>query len=178
METMPRYELPRDRQQLKDEWWTASQAARAWGVSPKTARRVFESLDEVTGIHVIDVRRKTERVVQCVRAGTLRPPVRRGNPNFASPDWQRQNSARRWDGHITAAEIAELKAAWKQDAFDDLVEWCGQFLPPPDPDNGIEDWEPPESNLDPDPPPPHFLMRWERDAYERRQARLDRGCTH
>lgn len=174
---MPRYQLPHERALLKKEWWTATQAARAWGVSPKTARRTFETMDEVTSVLTINVRTDARKVLRCVRAGTLRPPVRRGNPNMANPEWQRQQSAKRWDGHITAAELKAMQAEMDEAAFDELVDWCRQFTPPPD-EEGAEDWEPPESNLDPDPPPPFFQMRFEREAYERKQERLERGCTH
>lgn len=172
---MPKYQLPHERRRLRREWWTAAQAARAWGVSPKTARRYFERLGEATLIMTIDVRTDRRRVLECVRAGTLRPPVRRGNPNFRNPDWQSANAARRWEGHITAAE----REMWRQEqeaaAFEEAVEFAGEMLGDQTTD---EEWEPPEFNPDPDPPPPFFQSRWEREAYERKQARLARGCTH
>lgn len=181
----PRYQLPHERALLKKEWWTAAQAARAWGVSTKTARRYFEQMGEATTVLTIDVRTDKRRALRCVRAGTLRPPVRRGNPRFADSDWQRANSCKRWEGGLTAEEREAVKAvmeavedAAEEEAYQTLLEQIDQYLPPELDDGGIEDWEPPLYSPDPDPPPPHFLMRWERDAYERKQARLARGCTH
>lgn len=173
----PKYQLPHEKEALRREWWTATQAARAWGVNAKTARRLFETMDEVTSVLTINVRTDARKVLRCVRAGTLRPPVRRGNPRFLDPEWQQANSARRWDGHITAAEIKTMKDEMNAAAFEEVVEWAEQFLPQDD-DDGIDDWEPPESSPDPDPPPPHFLFAFEREVYEEKQKRLARGCTH
>lgn len=173
LEDTPRYQLPHEAEALGREWWTATQAARAWGVSPKTARRLFELSGEATTVIVRNVRTDRVRVLRCVRAGTPKPASRKGNPYFADPDWQRANVRKRWDGHITAAELRNLKDEMELEAFEDLREQVREFVP--DPEEQSEPWVPyPMRPPDPDPPPPHFLQKWERDLYERRQQRQRR----
>ena len=121
---VPRYQLPHEARALQRDWWTTTQAAWAWGVSPRTARRYFEQIGTTTVI-AANVRTDRVRVLHCVPANTLRPPVRRGNPNFADREYQRNVSRQRWSLHAVAANARQflhaLDEAAKQDAIDDFL---------------------------------------------------------
>ena len=120
----PRYQLPHEASRLRREWWTTTQAARKWGVSPRTARRYFEQIGS-TMVIAANVRTDRVRVLHCVPANTLRPPVRCGNPNFANAEYQRANSKKRWEPHAVAKEARQflhaLDEAAKQDAIDEFL---------------------------------------------------------
>ena len=169
----PRYDLPEQARALRRDWWTTSQAARAWGVSTRTARRYFEEIGE-TLVLARNTRTARVRVLHCVAVNTLRPPVRRGNPNFHNAEYQKANSAKRWDGHITRAQRKEWQRQYEAAAMKDLAEEAAQFLPPDDDDDDmVETWEPeptPEEEAH-EPLQPFFLMRWEQEAWERKQKR-------
>ena len=124
----PKYQLPHDLEALRVEWWTASEAAREWGVSPSTARRYMERTGEATTVIVRNVRRDRTRVLHCVRAGTPAPQVRRGNPRFSDPEWQRTNSGKRWDGHITHAQLQAYKAELEAEAFEAARDQARRYL--------------------------------------------------
>jgi len=177
----PRYNLPEQARALRRDWWTTTQAARAWGVSPRTARRYFEEIGD-TLVLARNTRTARVRVLHCVPANTLRPPVRRGNPNFSDANYQKANSAKRWDGHITRAQREEWQREHEMAAMQDLADEAAQYLPPDDEDDLADFYdltpEPEEQEEDAEPLRPHFLMRWEREAWERKQKRLPKEKRH
>lgn len=164
----PRYQLPHEARALRRDWWTAPQAARAWGVSPRTARRYFAGLDVVTVI-AANVKTGRARVLHCVKAGTLRPAVRRGNPYFVQPEWQKANSAKRWDGHITRAEREEWERQYDEAALRDLAEAVTAYLPPDD--DEAEEWEP-YPMPEPLPIDEQYTEKWLTEAMARKAARM------
>lgn len=125
----PKYQMPHEAAAFAAEWWTAADAARAWGVCPKTARRYMQRSGEDTAVVLLNVRTDRTRVVRCVRAGTPRPAaVSRGNPRFSDPAWQRANVAKRWDGHLTRAELLELRAEFEAAAIEDARDQAADYL--------------------------------------------------
>lgn len=169
----PRYQLPHEAAALRRAWWTTTQAARAWAVSPRTARRYF---DEIGSTIVIAANVKTDRVriLRCVPAGTLRPPVRAGNPHFGDRAYQRELSQRRWDGHITRAQKAAFLKAYNDAAIQDVTEQAASFLP----DEDAEDWTPyplPEYGDEPD--SDAYTEQWLRELMERKRRRLPRAVA-
>lgn len=125
----PKYQLPHEAEAFKAEWWTAEDAARAWNVTAKTAKRYMQLSGEQTTVIVRNVRRDRVRILQCVRVGTPAPKVRRGNPRFADPEWQRSNAAKRWEGHITHKQLQQYKAEMEAAAFEEAVEFARLFVP-------------------------------------------------
>lgn len=65
-----------------NDFWTIREAAEAWGVSYRTARRYAKLLRG-------DSRSRIPK-------GTPPPQMRRGNPNFADPAKQAEYAAKRW----------------------------------------------------------------------------------
>lgn len=173
----PRYQLPHELHALRRDWWTTTQAAKAWGVSPRTAQRYFAEIGD-TIVMARNVRTSRVRILHCVPAGTLRPPVRsRGNPNFASTDYQKANSARRWDGHITQAQRDAFEAAYDEAALLDVTEEAATFLG--EDDESAEDWQPyplpPLPDPDTEPEPECYTEKWLRDLMERKRKRQPRN---
>lgn len=75
--------LPQDAEQLKAQYWTPSQAARAWNCSRATVYRLIDRYEKDLGARLIWVVRpgKTE-MVRVIRANSKRPEPPRGNPAF------------------------------------------------------------------------------------------------
>lgn len=170
----PRYDLPQQARALRRDWWTTTQAAKAWGVSPRTARRYFEEIGE-TLVLARNTRTARVRVLHCVPANTLRPPVRRGNPHFGDRAYQQELSMRRWEGHITRLQRETFEREYEAAALLDLQDLAAEYLPDPE---EVEDWQP-YPMPDPEPEPePFFLQRWERDLYERKQKRQPKENRH
>lgn len=165
----PRYQLPHEAVALRRDWWTTAQAAKAWHVSARTARRDFERIG-ATPVMVRNVRTDRVKVLHCVPAGTLRPPMPKGNPKFRDPAFQAEMLVRRWDGHITRAQLEEWERQYEDAALRDLAEDAAGYLG--EDSSQDDDWVPypmPEPP-DPDEPPPpvQYTEKWLRDAKARR----------
>lgn len=83
----PIYLLPDEQQLLEANWLTIDQAARRWGVSPRTARRYFGVME--TRKVIVIVPGKSARTLLCVPADARPQRGQRGNPNFLSSSYQR-----------------------------------------------------------------------------------------
>lgn len=84
----PIYLLPEEKPILEANWLTIDQAARRWGVSPRTARRYFSMMPTRKVIVVEPGKSARTLLVVPVDADPQRPS--RGNPNFVSSSYQRE----------------------------------------------------------------------------------------
>lgn len=94
---MPTYVLPQDAQRLRAEWWTAKDAAEAWGCSYSTAYHIIQR-------HPFEVKRQLVEVItpfgggvrEMIPAGRHRPITRGGgNPRLTSEE-QSKRAKKRW----------------------------------------------------------------------------------
>ena len=95
---MPTYQLPEDEERLHAEWWTAQEAAKAWGCSYSVARHIYNRRKyEVRRHSVMLVSPRGVKVLQMVPTGTKKPPARLcGNPNMGKSDFARRAAEARW----------------------------------------------------------------------------------
>lgn len=155
--------------QKETEWMTTKRAAREWNVSERTARRYFDLL----GAPILWLPDETgkKRLRRVLPAGTPRPEVpKAGNPKFYLQEFQRIMSGRRWDEHITKADLKALEEAERDEAIGELLEGIEVGMPP-EPEGGWVPYpmqEPEEIDL-----PPHLMYpdKVTRDRMARKAAR-------
>lgn len=100
---------------MADEYWTIKEAAEAWGVSYRTARRYAKILRG-------DSRGRIPK-------GTPPPARRRGNPNFRDPAMQAQYAARRWPLSMRERMAIDVIVHEEQDtSYQRVVDFAKQML--------------------------------------------------
>lgn len=137
--------------------WTPKEAAAAWNCNVSTARRLMKRNPEAR------------------EAGAPKPETRRGNPLFATSEYQKKLAARRWEGHVSKAHArlivrglieieVEREAAQAAKILGDSVN--------PDEEN---EWEPYEEDDDQgEPAEPFYAEQSLRDKMARKAARQPR----
>lgn len=162
------------------EWMTSKQAARIWGVSERTARRYFDRLGAPIKLITDETgKRRLRRVLPMGTPCPEVPPI--GNPHFGDREYQRAMSARRWDGHLSKAQIKELRGQYDEAMIAKLVSDIEQRYPlgmPEPPQELPEDFDELAPPFDPDPEegpelPPHLKYpdKVTRDRMARKEAR-------
>lgn len=91
------YSMPADMQRFHARWWTASDAAIAWGCSYGTARRWMCLHPERCAYVPVKTRRAKAPIYRlCIPCGTPKTIRALGNPCMLDPEWQRSMARRRW----------------------------------------------------------------------------------
>ena len=99
LESMRSYVMPDDEAAFAARWGRVADAADAWGVSYRTARRYIDAFfTEMRAEYVWIVTRYGSNTRLVVPIGTAKPEYPRGNPRFGDADYQRALSLRRWGG--------------------------------------------------------------------------------
>ena len=91
------YHMPDDGQLFRSRWWTAADAAAAWGCAYGTARRWMCLHPDRCAYVPIKTRRARGAIYRlCIPAGSLKTIRALGNPCMLDPAWQRDMARRRW----------------------------------------------------------------------------------
>lgn len=95
---MPSYILPQDQERLSAEWWTAKEAAAAWGCSYSTAWHIIERHPYDVKMRWVEVvTKRGGRIRHMIPAGTKKPITRGGgNPQIGNKDFQSKAAQKRW----------------------------------------------------------------------------------
>lgn len=139
--------------------WTPKEAAAAWQCSRATAYRLLKKHPEAR------------------ESGAARPDARRGNPNFATSDYQRAQANKRWEGHVSKTQARAIVRGFAEIEFQRTVAHVSQYITPATPE-AVEDWEPyplPEEQEGYEPTEPFYTEQSLRDKAARKAARQPKG---
>lgn len=94
--TLTAFVLPQDAEYLKAQYWTPSQAARAWNCSRATVYRLMDRYEKDLGARLIwVVRAGKTSMLRVIRANSKRPQLPKGNPMFRDSDAQTRTARAR-----------------------------------------------------------------------------------
>lgn len=94
--TLTAFVLPKDRQQLKAQYWTPNDASKAWGCSRSTAYRLIDRYEtELRAQLIWVVRPNRTEMWRVIPANSERPTPPKGNPAFREPERQRETARAR-----------------------------------------------------------------------------------
>ena len=89
--------MPKDRHLFAATWWRIGDAARAWGCTRSTAKRLIDRHYGKVGRYTVQIVTPHGRSLRTViPADTPRPSGPKGNPNFTRPEYERELALRRW----------------------------------------------------------------------------------